>query len=113
MPYFLIRSNVKINNHETFLQQASALCAKVLNKPEAYVMVSLEDEVSMCFAGASAPTAYIELKSLGLSATDTSNYAQQICDFINQQTSIPANRIYIEFTCGERAMWGFNSGTFS
>jgi len=112
MPVLQINTNVRMDDKEAFLVQASALVASALGKPESYVMIQLNDGQSMCFAGTSEPLAFCTLKSLGLSPAQTAGVSAQICDFLNTQCGIDVARIYIEFASPERAMFGWNGSTF-
>ncbi len=113
MPYLHIRTNQHVDDAQALINKASALCASMLGKPESYVMVALEADCTMSFAGSSAPLAYLELKSLGLPTAQARHYSRQLCDFISEQLNVPASRIYIEFSAGDRALWGFNGSTFA
>ena len=112
MPYLHVHTNAIINDHLHFLTVCSSTVAKALGKPESYVMVEVSDNRSMMFAGTEAPLAFLALKSLGLSATQTENLSATLCALIQQELAINADRIYIEFTAPERAMFGWNKGTF-
>ena len=112
MPVFQVNTNVCLEDKADFLSQASSLVASALGKPESYVMVQLNDNQSMSFAGTSEPLAFCTLKSLGLSTTQTADISQQICTFLNAQCGIDTARIYIEFAAPERAMFGWDGGTF-
>lgn len=92
--------------------QASSLAAKILGKPESYVMVKIKPEQTLIFAGSNAPAAHVMLKSLGLPENRTAEYSEKICSFLNETLNIDSGRIYIEFTSPERHMWGWNGGTF-
>lgn len=113
MPVLKIETNTKILTAKSqLLQEASALIAEMLGKPENYVMVSLNDQQSLIFAGTDEPAAYVELKSLGLSEIHTVDYSSKICGFLTQSLGIPANRIYIEFASPERHLFGWDNTTF-
>lgn len=112
MPILSLHTNVSIKDKETLLKDASAMVSSALGKPEGYVMIRLEDNQSMSFAGTTEPLAYVELKSLGLSSDQTHSLSVTICIFIEQQLGIDPARTYIEFASPERAMFGWNSGTF-
>lgn len=114
MPLLTISTNIPLDN-----QAAQALCLKssshvasLLGKPESYVMVSLQANLAMCFAGDAAPCASVQLKSLGLPGQQTTEFSASLCDFLQQQTGIPTARIYIEFSDPERQMWGWDRRTF-
>lgn len=106
-------------NHETeparrpaLLKAASERVAAMLGKPERYVMVVLENNPDMIFAGDASPLAYLELKSIGLPGDRTGEFSRTLCELLHQQLDIPADRIYIEFGDAERHLWGWNSATF-
>jgi phenylpyruvate tautomerase PptA (4-oxalocrotonate tautomerase family) len=112
MPLLEIATNTNINNSREILEQASKLTAELLGKPESYVMVKLQPEQDLMFAGNSKPTAHVKLKSLGLPVDKTAEFSARICDFIHAQLDIESARIYIEFSNPERHMWGWDKRTF-
>lgn len=84
----------------------------MLAKPESYVMVRLEYNPHMLFAGSNAPLAYLELKSINLPAERTTELSQRLCSLLHTTLGIDVDRVYIEFSNAERKMWGWNSVTF-
>ena len=113
MPYLKIQTNQAISAGTTaLLRKASQLVAKELGKPEQYVMVALAPPVPMLFAGTDAPTAYLELKSIGLPGAATGHLSQALCALIEDELGISKERVYIEFADAPRAMWGWNGATF-
>ncbi len=112
MPCLLVHTNIEVADHAAFLRRCSAEVADILAKPESYVMVELSGNRSMLFAGSDAPLAFIELKSLGLSTMQTPDLSARLCSLIQNELGIDSSRIYIEFAAPERAMFGFNGGTF-
>ena len=114
MPYLKIQSNQVFigNNTEDFLKTASSLVAEKLGKPESYVMVALEPTAPMLFAGNDEPAIYMELKSIGLSESQTPAVSAALCELAQNTLGVPQNRIYIEFSDAPRKMWGWNGATF-
>jgi len=112
MPCMFVHTNVEVADKADFLARCSSETAAALGKPESYVMVKLTDTQPMLFAGTDAPLAFVELKSLGLTTAQTAGVSAMLCDFLQQELGIDAGRIYIEFTAPERAMFGWNGGTF-
>ncbi len=114
MPYLLIQTNQSINAGQQtgILAEASSCIAEQLDKPEQYVMVNLQQNQSMLFAGSDAPLAYLELKSIGLPGDSTAKISKALCQLIHNRLDIDPDRVYIEFSCAERHMWGWNEGTF-
>jgi phenylpyruvate tautomerase len=95
------------------LKSFSALLARELSKPERYVMVGLAPRMEMSFAGSREPACYAELKNVGrLSSEKVEQLSASLCDAIAKALALPRNRIYIEFTNADGALWGFDGGTF-
>ncbi|NNF97621.1 MAG: hypothetical protein HKM94_11910 [Halobacteria archaeon] len=113
MPYLKIQTNQTVtpDQAQTLISKASKLVANELGKPESYVMVALPPPVPMLFAGTNEPTAYLELKSIGLPASRTADLSKALCDLMTD-LNISQNRVYIEFADAPRAMWGWDGKTF-
>lgn len=112
MPYIKLQSNITIPDKEGVIKSLSSIVAEELGKPETYVMVVLEDAVEMLMGGSKEPTAFVELKSLGLPENSTTELSNSICNFLQEKLDILPVRIYINFSNVERHMWGWNDGTF-
>ncbi|MCU7810118.1 MAG: hypothetical protein KZQ77_02610 [Candidatus Thiodiazotropha sp. (ex Notomyrtea botanica)] len=114
MPLLKITTNREVDpaHRPALLKAASQNIANMLGKPERYVMVVLETNTDMSFAGDDAPLAYLELKSIGLPDDRTTEFSNFLCELMAGQLEIPAERIYIEFSNAERHLWGWNSATF-
>ena len=114
MPYLKIQTNQSLDapTEKAFIIKASASIAQLLGKPESYVMVAIETNRTMLFAGTDEPLAYLELKSIGLSDTVTKDLSANLCTLMTEELAIAQNRIYIEFANADRPMWGWNGGTF-
>lgn len=114
MPYLMIQTNQSIDPAagKSLLANASKLVAGELGKPESYVMVALEADVPMLFAGDDAPLAYLELKSIGLPESKTTALSATLCQLMEESVGISKERVYIEFADAPGSMWGWNGGTF-
>ncbi len=114
MPYLNLQTNLTLSaeQRQTLMARSSALVAEVLGKPEDYVMVALKDGEPMLFAGSADPLAYLELKSIGLQAARTKEFARAFCEFVSQELGIPGDRVYVKFNDAQRSMWGWNGNTF-
>ena len=66
MPYLKLTTNTPLNNLEKpeLLKQLSQLIAAETGKPENYVLIELNENSHMLFAGTSNPLAYLECKSI-------------------------------------------------
>jgi len=112
MPVLQITTNVSVDDADALAKQASSLVAEILGKPESYVMVNINGNAELIFAGTNDPCAHVMLKSLGLPESETRAYSEKLCTFFEQQLGVPPARTYIEFVNPERHMFGWNSGTF-
>lgn len=114
MPYLKIQTNQPFENSKAddLIKNASALVADKLGKPESYVMVAFEPPIAMTFAGSDEPCLFMELKSIGLSESQTPALSAALCELANSTLGIPKDRIYIEFADAPRKMWGWNGATF-
>jgi phenylpyruvate tautomerase len=114
MPYLKIQTNLRVEEpaRTQLMQRASRTAADTLGKSERYVMVALESDVPMCFAGSDSPLAFLELKSIGLPEARTGEFSRALCELVNAELGIDKERVYIEFEDAPRNMWGWNGGTF-
>jgi len=114
MPTLIIQTNAALapEQRRCALAAASASLARELGKPESYVMVILQTNPDMLFAGDDAPLAYLELKSLGLPESRTAELSAALCGLMTEHFGVPAARVYIELTSPPRHLFGWNGGTF-
>ena len=114
MPMLMVQTNVEVAAEERggLLAGLSARVAELLGKPESYVMVALEAGTPMLFGGSDGPTAYLELKSLGLPEERAQEFSAALCGEIERLLGIPPGRVYIEMSGHPRHLWGFNGATF-
>jgi hypothetical protein len=76
-------------------------------------MVAFAPRAEMVFAGSSARCAYVELKNVGtFGAADVEALSRLLCDELATALGVPRDRIYIEFTGADGALWGWNGETF-
>ena len=114
MPYLKIQTNLPIveKAEQTILQSASALVARELEKPESFVMIALQPDTPMLFAGTDDPVAFLELKSVGLPARKTKLLCQALCELVEQHLGIAKERVYVKFIDVNHGMWGFKGDVF-
>jgi phenylpyruvate tautomerase PptA (4-oxalocrotonate tautomerase family) len=116
MPLLTLLSSAKQPDEPALSQllaSFSSLLVRELGKPERYVMVALVPRATMMFAGSREPACYAELKNVGtLPAAKVEHLSEVLCDSIGKALSVAKDRIYIEFTNADGALWGFDGGTF-
>ena len=112
MPVFTLDTNITISEPGVILAELTQLCSTTLGKPESYVMVHINDQQHLMFAGSTDALAKCSLASLGMSDENTGEYSAKICSYLESRLGIPPNRCYIEFKAPERSMFGWNNSTF-
>ena len=114
MPYLKLKTNQTIAQEQSteILAEFSQLLAKETAKPERYIMVELNTNQEMIFAGNSEPLAYLECKSIGLSSQQAKSLSAAISQILHTRLNIPADRVYIEFSNCPAEYWGWNGSTF-
>ncbi len=114
MPCIKIMTNKTIKSElkQHLLSSLSMLTAELLSKPEQYVMVLIEDNISMSMSATTETAAYVEFKSINLPENKTQLLSAAICNHLSAKLDIAGERIYIEFCNAERHLWGWNESTF-
>jgi phenylpyruvate tautomerase PptA (4-oxalocrotonate tautomerase family) len=114
MPYLKIQTNLPITKkaERMILKNASNLVAVLLEKPESFVMVALQPDTPMLFAGSDEPVAFLELKSVGLPGRKTKSLCQALCELIEGHLGIARDRVYVKFIDVNRGMWGWKGDVF-
>ncbi len=112
MPCLKIMTNQEISGPNEFMAKASERVCAVLGKPEEVMMVTLEDECRMFFAGSRQPAVYMELKGIGLDESFSEKLSAELCLLVSQALDVAQDRVYIVFEGVERKMWGVNGTTF-
>lgn len=114
MPMLKIQTNATLGDdkRKALAADASRAVADMLDKPERYVMVSIEENPVMLFGGSDDPLAYLELKSIGLPQARTADLSAALSALLAGKLGLPPDRIYIEFADAARDMWGWKGGTF-
>mgnify|MGYP001817400713 FL=1 len=114
MPYFSIETNQTVDtaSNRDLMKKMSAFIAKLLGKPESYVMIAIKPGTPLIFAGSDEPAAFVRLKSIGLPKGRNTDFSEKICGFVEQELKVPPNRVFIDFKDLERDMFGWNAKTF-
>jgi len=109
MPYLNIQTNQSLaaEVQEKLMLESSKIVADGLGKSEEFMMVSVKDETPMVFGGAPGPTAFLEIKSVGIPGNQTKEICRRLCEIIQTVAEIPPERVYVKFNDVQRSMWGW------
>ncbi|MCR4888161.1 MAG: hypothetical protein K5979_03120 [Ruminococcus sp.] len=113
MPYIDLKTNVKITKEDEIKLKSGlgeAITA-IPGKTEAWLMVGIEPEYSLYFKGEDSPAAMVTVSILGgASAASYTDMTARICNLINRELDIPADRVYVQYF--ETENWGWNGSNF-
>ncbi|EFJ20734.1 hypothetical protein SELMODRAFT_144009 [Selaginella moellendorffii] len=115
MPTLNISTNVPLDGVSTsdILKDASRTVARVLGKPESYVMIIINGAVPISFGGSEEPAAYGELVSIGAISPDSNKkLSKAIAELLQSKLAVPPNRFYIKFYDVKGSNFGWNGSTF-
>ncbi|KAJ0979287.1 hypothetical protein J5N97_014761 [Dioscorea zingiberensis] len=115
MPCLNVSTNVSLEGIDTssILSEATKTVAKLIGKPEAYVMIVLKGSVPMSFGGTQDPAAYGELVSIGGLTPDVNKkLSAAIAAILETKLSVPKSRFFLKFYDTKGSNFGWNGGTF-
>ncbi|EEF35707.1 macrophage migration inhibitory factor homolog isoform X2 [Ricinus communis] len=115
MPCLNLSTNVPLDGVDTsaILSEATSSVAKIIGKPEAYVMIVLKGSVPIAFGGTEEPAAYGELVSIGGLTPDTNKkLSAAIAAILETKLSVPKSRFFLKFYDTKGSNFGWNGSTF-
>ncbi|KQJ89329.1 macrophage migration inhibitory factor homolog [Brachypodium distachyon] len=115
MPQLSISTNVPVDAivAADILKDCSRALAKIIGKPESYVMVSINGCVPTSFAGSEEPAAYGEIMSIGgLGPGVNGKLSAALAEILETKLSISRSRFYVKFDDVQGYNLGFNGSTF-
>ena len=116
MPFARVQLSVSLEDtaKEELAREVSSFIAGTLGKPEKYVMVAIDDNACITFAGSSeGKYAFIDIRSIGgLDREINKELSQGICGILEKGAGIKPDNVYLNFQSLDRVSWGWNSGTF-
>ena len=113
MPYICVKTNTAIPaNKEERIKAALGAAVSAIGKPEAWLMVELQDNCRLYFRGSTAqPIAYSEVKLLGRAGRASyEKLTEKICGILNEELNIDPSNVYVKYE--EVENWGYNNGLF-
>ncbi len=114
MPYLKIQTNLPVTAkaQKAVAKAASTLVSEELGKPEDFVMIAVQPDTEMLFAGTDDGVAFLELKAIGIPGRHTKRLSAELCRLIHEHLGIDQGRIYVKFIDVQRGMWGWKGDVF-
>ena len=75
------------------------------------MLVSLEGAVPMLFGGTEEPSAFLELRGIGLPPAKAGPLSRLLCGLMESELGIRQDRVYINFADVPPNLWGCNGKT--
>ena len=114
MPLLMIKTTVPVpaDKRKDLILAASRILAETTGKPEAYVMVTLE-QCSGSFDGKECALAFADVRGIGgLSKSVNSRISKALCDLLEARLAIPPDRVYSTFADVPASSWGWKGSVF-
>ncbi|KAJ1093561.1 hypothetical protein NDU88_006661 [Pleurodeles waltl] len=100
MPFLELDTNLPAAQlPEGFANKLSAAAAKILDKPEAKVNVTVKSDLTMLVGGSSAPCVQLAITSIAVVGTAEQNkeHSARFFQFLTQELGLPTDRILLRF----------------
>lgn len=84
----------------------------LMNKPESYLMINLQDNQDLYFGGKKLEKgAYVEVKVLGsVDSGASSKMTAKVCEILDKELGIPGAAVYVSYF--GTSNWGWNGSNF-
>ncbi len=115
MPMIRVQVSIEVpqDKQQELLTKLSKSVAAALSKPESYMMVLFEPQISMLMGGKADPAAFVEVRSVGsISEDQARQLSNTVSQTLDETLKIQAARVYTNFAGVPGAMWGFSGRTF-
>lgn len=114
MPYFSIETNKSVDGDVTrLMKKATKFLAEMMAKPEHVIMVTIKPGMPYLFGGTDDPTAFVQIKAVGLERDKCPEFSKQVCEFLDAEISVPKDRVFIEFIDIDPRIFGWNGNTLA
>ena len=114
MPFINVKTNTSLTNEKKeIIKRRLFDCISILpGKSDNYLMVAIEDGISMAFHRESEPNmAMVEVKIFGSSSKDAyQRLTTAICLILQDEAEIEGQNCYVKFE--EVKYWGYNGFMF-
>ena len=113
MPFINAKVTVGLSQEKKDVLKAEfGKAVSILGKPESYLMVGLEENATLYFAGkALEKGAFVSVQVFGaIDSASSAKMTAKICDILQKELDIPPKAVYVTYQ-GVRD-WGWNGSNF-
>lgn len=113
MPYIDIKLSKKATEEQKeVLKTEFGKAIKIMHKPESYLMVGIQDNYDLYFAGKKLENgAFVSVSVFGsVSSTDSQNMTERICEILKSVFATQGDCVYV--TYGGIQNWGWDGSNF-
>ncbi len=115
MPLLRLQTSAAVPKvlRDELLYKLSETVARVLSKPETFMMVIVDDNKLMVMGGVADPAAFLEVRAVGqILPAQAKALSSALSELVGEQLKIVPSRIYLNFQDFDGSMWGYNGSTF-
>lgn len=113
MPFIHVTTNLSVSDGagEMLKNQLGHAIAVIPGKNEDWLMVQLEDEARLWFAGSDAPAAMVRVDLFGGARADACDeLTGRVTEILESVLDVEPQRVYVRYT--ETQDWGWNGRNF-
>ena len=113
MPFINAKLTVPVDDaKKEAIKSKFGQAVSIIGKPESFLMVGIEDNYDLWFAGEKVDRgAYVAVEIYGNASSDAYNrMTGEICNILGDELDIPGDRIYVKYQ--GVADWGWNGRNF-
>lgn len=113
MPFIDSKVTVKASDEQKKrIKEELGKAISIMHKPETYLMVGIEDNYTLYFAGEKLDRgAFVSVDVFGKpSSADCSKMTASICSILQKELSIPPDKVYVRYMGTND--WGWNGSNF-
>ena len=113
MPFIDSKITVKVDDaKKESIKSRLGQAVSIIGKPESYLMVGIEDDYDLYFAGQKLEKgAYVSVELFGnASSSAYEEMTGEICSILGEELDIPGDRIYVTYHGVND--WGWNGRNF-
>lgn len=111
MPYIATKTNVGLSGRkkQALKERFGQAIELIPGKSEDWLMLSIEDGLTMFFKGDDEPCAICQVQIFGTATEeDYAALTEKLTDILYEELEIPMERVYVTYK--EIPCWGWNAG---